>query len=125
MMMIGFIVSLGQVDLPFVERGIALSSVVIGAATLWSRALPSAAAAGLVGLFALFHGHAHGVEMPLAASTAVYGLGFAVSTVLLNLAGAAAAMGIARVGALADSRLPQVLGGGVALGGFGVLLGWL
>ncbi len=46
--------------------------------------LPIAAAAALVGLFALFHGHAHGSELPETASALAYGLGFVAATAALH-----------------------------------------
>lgn len=68
MMAVGFVLGLGGVALPLVELGIALSVIVIGAAAAWGGRLPVAAAMSLVGAFAIFHGHAHGAEMPADAT---------------------------------------------------------
>src|SRR3546814_14234820 len=68
MMALGGAVGFAGVGLPFVETGIALSIVVIGGALALGLSLPAIAAMALVGAFAVFHGHAHGAEMPLAAS---------------------------------------------------------
>ncbi|RYE82362.1 MAG: HupE/UreJ family protein, partial [Hyphomicrobiales bacterium] len=97
MMAVGFLLGLGGVELPFVELGIALSSVVIGGVAALGRPMPVVAASALVGLFAVFHGVAHGAEMPLGASGLDYALGFVAATALLHLAGIAAAMGVARL----------------------------
>lgn len=125
MMIVGFILGAAQIDLPFVELGIALSSVVIGAAAAWGRPMPVAAAMALVGVFAVFHGHAHGAEMPADSSGIAYAAGFAFSTALLHLAGIAAAFGIARLIGRHGKIAAQVAGGAFAIGGVGILAGWL
>lgn len=125
MMAVGFLLGLGQVDVPFVELGIALSSVVIGAAAAWGRPMPVAAAMSLVGVFAIFHGHAHGAEMPVDTSGLEYAAGFIVATALLHAAGIAAAMGVAKLVGKYGKPVAQVAGGLFALGGVGVLAGWL
>lgn len=125
MMVVGFALGIAQVDVPFVELGIALSSVVIGAAAALGRPMPVALAAGLVGVFAIFHGHAHGAEMPETAGGITYALGFVVATAMLHATGIAAAMGATRVVGRYGRMAAQVAGGIFALGGIGVLAGWL
>ncbi|MFT3666706.1 HupE/UreJ family protein [Piscinibacter sp.] len=77
------------VPLPAVEIGIAASAVALGAMVASGRRAPLALAAVLVAVFAVFHGHAHGSELPLAANPLAYGLGFLLATALLHLAGIA------------------------------------
>jgi urease accessory protein len=125
MMIVGFVLGVAQVEVPFVELGIALSSVVIGAAAALGRPMPVAAAMGLVGIFAMFHGHAHGAEMPEDAGGLTYALGFVVATALLHIAGIAAALGVSRIIGRYGKLAAQVAGGIFALGGIGVLAGWL
>ena len=125
MMVAGFGLGIAQVDMPFVELGIALSSVVIGGLAAYGRSMPTVVAAGLVGLFAIFHGHAPGAEMPVDASGLEYAAGFIVATALLHLAGIGAAMGVSRLAGRHGKALAQVAGGLFALGGLGVLAGWL
>ena len=125
MMAVGFLLGIGQIDLPFVELGIALSSVVIGAAAAWGRPMPVAGAMALVGVFAIFHGHAHGAEMPADTSGLEYAAGFIVATALLHAAGIAAALGVARLVGKYGKPVAQAAGGLFALGGVGVLAGWL
>lgn len=125
MMVVGFALGIAQVDVPFVELGIALSSVVIGAAAALGRPMPVALAAGLVGGFAIFHGHAHGAEMPETAGGLTYALGFVVATAMLHATGIAAAMGASRIVGRYGRMAAQVAGGIFALGGIGVLAGWL
>ncbi|WP_127091256.1 HupE/UreJ family protein [Aquabacter cavernae] len=104
-------------DLPYVEIGIALSVVVLGAAVAYGVTLPLAAAVGLAGFFALFHGHAHGAEMPENASGLAYGAGFVIATVMLHLAGIGVGMGIARIGERHGAALVRASGAAIALGG--------
>ncbi|MEO5807744.1 HupE/UreJ family protein [Devosia sp.] len=125
MMVVGFLLGVGHVNVPFVELGIALSSVVIGGVAAMGRPIPVAAAMALVGVFAIFHGHAHGAEMPADAGGALYAAGFIVATALLHVAGILAAFGVARVVGKYGKLVAQVAGGVFALGGIGVLLGWL
>lgn len=125
MMIVGFALGITGVDVPFVELGIALSSVVIGGAAALGRPMPTAAAMALVGVFAIFHGHAHGAEMPENASGALYALGFVAATALLHAAGIAAALGSAKVVGKFGKPVAQVAGGLFALAGIGILAGWL
>jgi urease accessory protein len=76
--------------------------------------LPLAAAMALTGLFAIFHGHAHGTEIPLAASGLIYALGFALATAILHACGIG-------LGLLAQKRLPvptlRFAGAGIVVAG--------
>ena len=97
MMVVGFGLGVSGVALPYVELGIALSSIVIGFAAALGRPMPVAAAMALAGVFAIFHGHAHGAEMPAGAPGLEYALGFILATAALHLAGIGAAIGVTRV----------------------------
>lgn len=125
MMAAGFLLGASGIDMPFVELGIALSSIVIGAAAAWGKPMPVAAAMALVGAFAIFHGHAHGAEMPAGAAGFEYALGFLIATAMLHLAGIGAAAGVAKLAARFGRPAARVAGGLFALGGVGVLAGWL
>ena len=125
MMVVGFALGIAQVGVPFVELGIALSSVVIGAAAALGRPMPVALAMGLVGIFAIFHGHAHGAEMPDTAGSLTYALGFVIATALLHATGILAALGASRIVGRYGKSAAQVAGAVFALGGVGVLAGWL
>src|SRR6476660_3961154 len=72
---------------PAVETGIAFSAVVIGMVVAMAARPPLALAAVLVGMFAIFHGYAHGAEHPPDANALSYFLGFVVATGMLHLAG--------------------------------------
>jgi urease accessory protein len=84
----GFLGLLG-VALPGVEIGIALSAVLLGAMVASEGRPRLAAAAALVGCFAVFHGHAHGTELPSGQSALAYSIGFVVATGCLHAAGIA------------------------------------
>lgn len=75
------------VPLPGVEVGIALSAIVLGAMVALAARPPLTVAAVIVGCFAIFHGHAHGTELPTSASPVAYSLGFVIATGCLHAAG--------------------------------------
>lgn len=77
------------VGLPGVETGIALSGVVLGIMVALAARPPLWVAAVLVGIFAVFHGHAHGTELPEAANALTFAIGFVIATGLLHLCGIA------------------------------------
>lgn len=111
--------------LPFVEVGIALSVIALGVALAVGRSWPVSAAMGMVALFAVFHGHAHGTEMPLDASGAAYGAGFVAATALLHLLGIGVGLGIGAAGKARGPRIAQASGTAFALAGLGLLAGVL
>jgi len=77
------------VPLPGVEIGIALSAILLGFMVAREARPPLGLAAGLVGIFAIFHGHAHGTELPPDQSGLTYSIGFVVATGLLHATGIA------------------------------------
>ena len=86
------------IGVPFVEIGIAVLVVVFGAIVAFDLKAPTVAAMGVVGLFAVFHGHAHGAEIPEDAGGVAYAAGFMIATALLHLAGITAGFLIGRAG---------------------------
>jgi len=86
-MVIGGLLAIMGMSLPFIEAGIAISVLVLGVGIALSKKFPMAIAMGCVALFAIFHGHAHGEEMPLIASPVLYYAGFIISTTLLHISG--------------------------------------
>ena len=82
---------ISHVPIPFIEQGILASIFVLGLLITTATRLPLIASMIIVGLFALFHGHAHGSEMPYSASGILYGLGFVLTTALLHFSGIALA----------------------------------
>lgn len=86
-MAFGGALGVAGVNIPYIETGIALSGVVLGLAVAFAVRPPLWIAAILVGAFAIFHGHAHGTELPNAANPLIYSIGFVIGTGLLHLAG--------------------------------------
>jgi urease accessory protein len=85
----GGVLGLLGVPLPGTEILIAISAILLGMAVAIGAQPPLWIAAVLVGAFAIFHGHAHGAELPPGADAIAYSLGFVVATGLLHLAGIA------------------------------------
>lgn len=89
MMAIGAAFGIIGVHLPPLELGIALSMIVLGALILFAVRAPVPVACAVVGMFALFHGYAHGIELPSAADPIGYSLGFVLATGSLHVFGIA------------------------------------
>ena len=102
------------IGLPFVERGILLSVLLLGVLIAASVRLPLWLGSGMVGLFALWHGHAHGAEMPALASGIDYALGFMLATALLHVIGIAFGLGMQR---RAREHVIRAAGASIALCG--------
>ncbi len=81
----------GVLGLPLhgVETGIALSAIMLGAMVAGAAKPPLWVAAALVGAFAIFHGYAHGVELPVGADAIAFSMGFVIATGMLHLCGIA------------------------------------
>ncbi len=88
-MALGGMLGVAGVPIPSVEIGIALSAVVLGLMVAGAQRPPVWIAALIVGAFAIFHGHAHGTELPGNANALAYSAGFVIATGLLHLAGIA------------------------------------
>ena len=86
-MVFGGYLGMAGVGLPLVEAGIALSVLALGAAVAADKYVPAGIAVSCVAVFGVFHGHAHGTEMPLIANPWLYGLGFVIGTAIIHLAG--------------------------------------
>ena len=123
LMVVGGVLALAGGSSPWVQVGIqvgiAASVIVFGIMVTLGTKAPLALATGIVGLFAVFHGHAHGTEMPITASGAAYGAGFVLATALLHAAGIALGYLIGRI---SNKQLAYRLGGcAVVLAGVGIL----
>jgi urease accessory protein len=121
-MALGGAAGVAGIPLPGIEAGIAASALVIGLAVALAAKPPLWAAALIVSVFAVFHGHAHGAEMPGAANPLAYAAGFVIATGLLHLAGIAFGLLAARP---AGRIAVRAAGGLIALGGVGFLTGAL
>lgn len=114
---VGGVLGMHCVPVPFVEFGISASVILLGLAIALQAKLPLGWTAGLVGLFGLYHGYAHGAEMPADASGFAYGVGFLAATALLHIAGIGFGLGIAHLASRSATRFAQAGGTAIALAG--------
>jgi urease accessory protein len=125
-MIFGGILGYEGLPLPLVEAGIGASVVVMGLAIASGVRLPTIAAMALVGLFALFHGHAHGSEgAGLGVSFVPYAAGFILATASLHMAGIALGFGLDRIADTSSKILRRSAGAIGALAGMAILAGLL
>lgn len=121
-MAFGGALGVAGVPVPAVETGIALSGLVLGLMVAFAVRAPLWLAAILVGVFAIFHGHAHGTELPEATSPMAYSVGFVIATGLLHLFGIV-------FGELSrwdwGGMVVRAGGAVIAVGGLGFLIGFL
>jgi urease accessory protein len=125
MMVVGGACGMAAIGLPGIETGIGLSVVILGIALAVGYRIPVAAAMAMVGVFAVFHGHAHGTEMPESASGLAYGLGFVLATLMLHLGGIGLGLGLGNLGELRRPRILRIAGSAMALAGVAILTGYL
>jgi urease accessory protein len=85
----GGVIGILGIPLPGVEIGIAISAIVLGLMVMLAAKPPLLIAAVLVGAFAIFHGYAHGKELPDGANAVAFSAGFVIATGLLHLTGIA------------------------------------
>ena len=117
-MALGGVLGIYGIGLPMVETGIAVTVAVLGLLVAFEIKVPTSVAAVIVGLCALFHGHAHGTELPGMSSAAGYVAGFTAATIVLHLIGIGlASMRFGRVGQIAG----RFAGAAVALAGAALL----
>ncbi len=122
-MAFGGALGVAGITVPFVELGIGLSVVVLGAVVALRLHPAVPVAMGLVGFFAVFHGYAHGAEMPESAAGLAYGLGFMAATALLHAAGLGFGLAITGKGSRFSETLVRSGAAVVAFVGVGLVAG--
>lgn len=118
LMATGAAVGADGIALPGMEAGILLSVLVLGMLLMFDSGMPLPYALTTIGLFAFFHGAAHGLEMPQAASPWAYGLGMLAATALLH------AIGVFAADRMRDLAL-RMAGALISLLGIGMALSWI
>jgi len=113
-MILGGVLGFYGISVPFVEGGILVSVLVFGVLIAGAFKFPIIVSALIVGVFALFHGHAHGAEMPFAIGAVSYSIGFALATAILHTAGIAFGMLLQRIDL---EKVNRFAGGAIALSG--------
>jgi urease accessory protein len=116
-MALGGALAMAGLRVPFTEEGILLSVFVLGILVAVAARFPLAASMAIVGLFAFFHGHSHGTEMPANAVGYAYGAGFVLATTMLHATGIAIG-----VSAQQFAKLPVVRWAGAAITVAGICL---
>jgi urease accessory protein len=117
------LLGIAGVCLPFVEIGIGMSVLVLGPTIAFQLYLPTLAAMGLVGFFAIFHGHAHGAEMVRSVSGLTFGFGILCATALLHAVGIGLGTAVNHTAQEYSRRIIQVSGGAMAIARIGILGG--
>ena len=97
MMIVGGLLGMSGIEVPFIETMILASVGVLAAFALVQVKMPVWSGMAVVGLFALAHGYAHGTEMPELVNPVVYGAGFVAATSLIHALGAIAALAVMKV----------------------------
>jgi len=118
-LVLGGVLGMSGVNLPFVEAAIAGSVLVLGCVLFARPSLPVTAAAGLAAIFAVFHGYSHGAEITAGSPALGYAVGFVLATVILHVAG------VGLGAALVRSAPHMMRAGGLAMAavGAGLLAG--
>lgn len=117
-MSFGGLLGINGATMPFVEEGIAMSVLIFGVLIAAATRLPLIASAIMVGLFAIFHGFAHGAEMPGTATGFAYGMGFALATTILHLCGIGMGTLLQKMGKV---QVVRYAGGAIAISGMYLL----
>jgi len=123
MLVVGAVLAIAHVAVPGVEIGIALSVFSTGLVLLFGMGLPTIGAMALVGFFAIFHGYAHGLELPNTASAVNYVIGFVLATGLLLFAGIALGLLAHQAAISLRPHLFRATGATFTLAGIAVLIG--
>lgn len=116
-MALGGLLGMNAIPVPFIEAGILASMLVLGVLIAAAIRLPLIAGLALVGFFALFHGYAHGAEMPHSASGFTYMLGFMLSAAALHLTGIGMANWLGRTGGWLQLAGAALAGGALCFAG--------
>lgn len=114
-MLLGGLLSMSGFSLPYIETGIAASVLLLGLLVASRRQWSVSAGMAIAAVFAIFHGYAHGLEMPQAASPALYAMGFVLATAFLH--------GIGIAGSRIGRYAMQAAGVGIAASGLALLVG--
>lgn len=122
-MVVGGLLGMMQVDIPLTEIGIAISVVVLGATVAAGLKPPLTAVLVAVASFAVFHGYAHGAEMPEDAGGIGFGFGFVLATAMLHAFGIGVGYGLARLNGRRGDYVLRGVGAAVAVAGTGLLVG--
>jgi urease accessory protein len=117
MMVVGAVIGLAGVELPGAELGIVVSVVAIALPVAFALGMPAPLAMAYVGFFALFHGYAHGAELPVDADVVPYVAGFTLATAAVHALGVGAGLRLGFIGAFGRMGVLRLAGAAIALAG--------
>jgi urease accessory protein len=119
MMGISALIGTYRLDIPFIEAGIVASIILFGVMIVFAAKIPYRVALGMIGMFAMFHGYAHGFEFSGQGAFVGYLAGFSLATLAIHLAG----LGVGRMiqNIALGSRALKLAGGAIALGGLSLI----
>ena len=120
MMVSGALAGLAGIEIPGVELGIVISIVAIALPVAFALGMPAVMAMAYVGFFAIFHGYAHGAELPAGADAAPFIAGFTLATILIHGAGVGVGLACGRLAARPGGYALRIAGGVVAIAGIGI-----
>lgn len=123
MMVLGGVLGITGFVLPLTEFGIGVSLLVLGMLITMAVRVPVSIAMTLAAASAIFHGFAHGAEMPENTTGFMFAAGFVIATALLHIFGILLGLGIARFSRAASQRMLKVAGGVAALVGVALVSG--
>jgi len=119
-MLIGGVFGINGINFISVELGIMCSVLILGIVIAADKKIPTFIAMLVVGFFAIFHGHAHGTEMPYLAEPLLYALGFVTGTAMIHIAGVMIGLSSSKFND--GQQLLKLLGAGIAGIGFHMLV---
>jgi urease accessory protein len=122
-MAVAGVIGMAGIVVPVAEVGIGVSVVILGLAIAFQLRPPTFVAMAVVGFFALFHGYAHGAELPDGVAGLSFALGFLLATALLHSTGVG--LGLLMQRQASSHRLIQAGGGAMVLAGIAVLASFL
>jgi urease accessory protein len=120
MMIAGALAGVSGVEIPGIEFAIAVSIAAIALPVAFALGMPAALAMAYVGFFAIFHGYAHGAELPFAAEATPFIAGFALATALIHASGLGAGLLCGQIATGRGGYALRIGGGLVVLAGIGV-----
>jgi urease accessory protein len=125
LMAFGGFLGITGISIASVEVCIALSVIVLGIFVAFSVKAPVAVAMAVVGLFAIFHGHAHGSEMPLDAAGIEFGTGFMLATAVLHAVGIGIGFLVGMTAKIHHKAIYRAVGGLASIAGVALLVAYL
>ncbi|MFT2110849.1 HupE/UreJ family protein [Marinomonas sp. 2405UD68-3] len=122
-MILGCVLVVGGLAVPFIEQGIVFSVIFLGALLAAASKFSTPICSALVAAFAFFHGAAHGLEMPMDVHGSLYVAGFATASITLHVVGIALSKGLnTLIAPIYNQWVTRIAGGMIALTGLSMVI---